>query len=161
MREEQIEGERKRLGRQMIKLFVSDLWQVAEKRQRNNRSFCLCLVSYIVLCTISTHEVVCSVFNLSITPCKCVSMWGRADICTYASHFDFMTPLFPISVVSGWFIQWQTQSLWTGLACNDLSFHWKRLERKVGGEGRRENEDTQWGNNQGGVWEGSTFFHLH
>lgn len=107
-------------------------------------------MSYKVLCVLFPLMVwympggLFSVFNLSITPCERVAMWGCVDICTRASHFDFMTLLFPSPVVSGWFIQWQMQSLWTGLACNDLSCHWKRLERKVRGGGRRrENEDTK------------------
>ena len=128
------------------------------------KSFCLFVVLHSTVCAIF-HWCVwdawwpSNVFNLSVTPCDCVSVRGRADI---RSHFDFMAPLFLSPVVSVWFIQWQMQSRWIGLACNDLSCRWERVERKVKG---RKKKEWEWGHNtiSGEVWGGLKlffFFHL-
>lgn len=123
------------LGRWMMKLFVSHLWQGAGKRQK---TFPLWLSSSSVLCVPISLLVrgawwPFSVFNIFRTACKYGLVCGRADICTCAEHFDFMTLLFASLLVSAWFIQWLMWLQPTGLACNDLSCH-----RKTFGEENQE-----------------------
>jgi len=134
-----------------------DLWQVTK--------LFVCLLSYTLLrvlfpCLVWDAWWPLSVFNLSITPCKCASVSGSADICSC------VTSLCLRPVMSGWFIQRQLQLQWTSLAHNDLSCHWKKSERKVRGRRRRrrrwgrkseERDDTK------SIWmseRDSKFFHL-
>ncbi len=115
------------------------------KMAEENRRLFVCLLSYILcVCTSSTVCVcvcvcvcacVCvwnawwpfSVLNLSITPCECVCLCRHMYTCETFWLYDL---LFRSPVVSGWFIQGLTQSQWIGLARNDLSCHWKKLQKK-------------------------------